>query len=78
MFNKNQKIQVITDPYGGMLGPDLIGQVGTVTSAGDKIVGLRFDNGLKVACWLVEDANGTQTIKVKPDHYSGTEMPPWP
>lgn len=62
-YRKNQRVQIVSDPYGGMLGQNLIGQQGTITSAGDKIVGLKLDNGLQAKCWLVEDANAAQTIK---------------
>ena len=65
-YRQNQRVQIITDPYGGLLGTDLVGQFATVTSAGNQIVGLKLDMGLQVKCWLTEDNNGNDTIATLP------------
>ena len=62
-YHKNQRVQILFDPYGGMLGADLAGQFATVTSTGSQIVGLKLDTGLQVKCWLAQDNNGNDTIK---------------
>jgi hypothetical protein len=65
-YRQNQRVQIITDPYGGLLGTDLVGQVATVTTMGNQIVGLKLDTGLQVKCWLTKDSNGNDTIATIP------------
>jgi len=64
-YHKNQRVRILSDPYGGMLGTDLIGQSATVISTGNQIVGLKLDTGLQVKCWLAQDNNGNDTIQLQ-------------
>jgi hypothetical protein len=63
MYKKYDKVEVVSDPYNQMLGDKIVGEKATVTSDGEQVLGLKFDNGMRVACWLVEDNLGCPTIK---------------
>ena len=60
-FKKGDKVEIINDPYTGMLG-DVVGKVGTITSAGDGFVGLKWAGG-NVKGWMVVDGHGKTSIK---------------
>lgn len=65
MLHTGDRVEVIFDGYGGMLG-DIVGQQGRVTKvpAGGTFVGIRFDHGVYVMAWMVVLADGTETLRV--------------
>lgn len=63
-FNIGDKVRVLCNPYAPMVTIPRVGDIGTVISPGDAIVGVQFgNNGVIFRCWLVKDGNGNTTIE---------------
>tara|TARA_R110002020_G_scaffold194133_4_gene394731 strand:+ start:85 stop:294 length:210 start_codon:yes stop_codon:yes gene_type:complete len=62
---KNDRVRVVHDPYGGMLG-SVVGQTARVTKAprngATRLVSLRFDSGMSVRCWLMQNNENNNTL----------------
>lgn len=63
-LKKGDKVQILSDPYGGMLG-DVVGKVATVTVVKGKgyFVGLKIKGGASVKTWAVKAGTGEITLK---------------
>jgi hypothetical protein len=64
MYKKGELVEIVSDPYQGMIGEKIVGKKAVVTSSGDKIIGLRLlEDKMSVACWMTEDNYGCSTLK---------------
>ena len=62
---KNDRVRIVSDPYGGMLG-EVVGQTARVTKAtrdgSTQFVSLRLENGLRVSCWMMQNNEKVDTL----------------
>ena len=62
---KNDRVRVVSAPYGGMLG-EVVGQTARVTKAprdgATRLVSLRLENGKTVRCWLMRNNENVDTL----------------
>ena len=55
-------IEVAHNPYGALL-PIPVGTKGVITNEGSEVVGVKFNNGTAVKCWVLTDGAGVNTLK---------------